>query len=203
MRVIVGYGLRLMSKTTTDLKNLKYALAVITYQKQTIEKLNAEIKKLKEESNDHTDRTVGERISVNEMIMTDNEIIKALECCLSSNDLFACWKCPAVKSNICCDGSSKISNGIVNSVLDLINRQKAEIERLKSLERNVYETVEKLKNKIESEARKEFAERLKEELTDKKYKYVTETNYSKTVNSVIDSCVGSIDNLVKEMEKDK
>lgn len=64
--------------------------------------------------------------------MTDNEIIKALECCLSSNDLIACWKCPAVKLDICCDGSSKISNGIVNMVINLINRKQAEVEHAKS-----------------------------------------------------------------------
>jgi hypothetical protein len=61
--------------------------------------------------------------------MTDNEIVKALGCCLSSDDLIACWKCPAVKLDICCDGSSKISNGITNKVIDLINRQKAELEK--------------------------------------------------------------------------
>ena len=62
--------------------------------------------------------------------MTDEQIVRALECCLSSNDLIACWKCPAVKLNIYCDGNSKISNGIVNKVVDLIKRQQAEIERL-------------------------------------------------------------------------
>ena len=107
--------------------------------------------------------------------MTDNEIIKALECCLSSNDLIACQKCPAVKLNICCDGSTKISNGIVNSVIDLINRQKAEIE---SLEAEIEKQYEQAKADIlgnmsdggtschwcieqhEIKAIKEFAERL-------------------------------------------
>ena len=66
--------------------------------------------------------------------MTDNEIIKALECCKSSNDLTACWKCPALKlkDNICGDCSTKISNGIMDATLDLINRQNAEIDRLKN-----------------------------------------------------------------------
>ena len=120
--------------------------------------------------------------------MTDNEIIKALECCLSSNDLIACWKCPAVKLNICCDGSTKISNGIVNSVLDLIIRQQAEIEKLQTvifkkedlmqlLHKEHQQTVDELQRKnaelqyenlqmiasienLKSKATKEFAERL-------------------------------------------
>lgn len=77
--------------------------------------------------------------------MTDNELIKALECCLSSNDLTACWKCPAVKLNICCDGTSKISNGIAKAVIDLINRYNAKIERLESNLKFVRGTVERLR----------------------------------------------------------
>ena len=61
--------------------------------------------------------------------MTDNEIIKALECC---SDEMGCKKgCP------CFDPKSKSShctavgdNGLEKLALDLINRQKAEIERL-------------------------------------------------------------------------
>lgn len=51
--------------------------------------------------------------------MTDNEIIKLLECCKKSQ----CSKCYYSKE---CDGYTQ-----VNYALDLINRQKAEIERLK------------------------------------------------------------------------
>lgn len=52
--------------------------------------------------------------------MTDIEIIKALECCACSD---GCENCPYSKQ---CDGVEQITNA-----LDLINRQKAEIEKLK------------------------------------------------------------------------
>ena len=129
--------------------------------------------------------------------MTDNEIIKALECCLSSNDLMACWKCPAVKLNICCDGSTKISNGIVNSVLDLINRQQAEIERLRNTVKNDFLTVtEKLKlsqseiEEIRTEAIKEFAELVKLEF----YR-----EFDELIPSIM---ADKIDSLAEEMTED-
>ena len=53
--------------------------------------------------------------------MTDNDIIKAYEYCISHDD---CDECICVTANICC---------IVNRpklALDLIKRQKANIERL-------------------------------------------------------------------------
>ncbi len=96
-------------------------------------------------------------------------------------------KCPYIRNECCTNAHHK-------DALDLINRQKAEIERLKSLERNVYETVEKLKNKIESEARKEFAERLKV----KKATFYCKCGLSIDTTELIND---DIDNLVKEMEE--
>lgn len=52
--------------------------------------------------------------------MTDNEIIKALECCRSTS----CYDCPYNDENLCIDA-------LLQYALDLINRQKAENERLK------------------------------------------------------------------------
>jgi histone H3/H4 len=58
--------------------------------------------------------------------MTDNEIIKALECCSSGS--YGCENgCPLDKE---CDSPINGSEKIMKSALDLINRQKAEIERL-------------------------------------------------------------------------
>ena len=54
--------------------------------------------------------------------MTDNEIIKALECCIHS----CCVGCP------CADDDANSCNYDKKYVLDLINRQKAEIEELRS-----------------------------------------------------------------------
>lgn len=83
---------------------------------------------------------------------------------------------------------------IIKDHSDLINRQRAEIERLKSLESNVYETVEKLKNKIETEARKEFAERLVAI-------YENDKTYDRpNAHTLVMTLFRNIDNLVKEME---
>lgn len=98
--------------------------------------------------------------------ITDEEIIKVLECCADSKN-YQCNKCPLYAD---CEKAS-----IAENALDLINRQKSEIERLKECPKCVYEydgevteycvqgpcpnfkTVEQIK----AEAYKEFAERLK------------------------------------------
>ena len=55
--------------------------------------------------------------------MTDNEIIKALECCIEDED---CSHCPSIKEMPYC------SNDIMVGALNLIKRQQVEIERLKN-----------------------------------------------------------------------
>ena len=58
--------------------------------------------------------------------MTDNEIIKALECCLLSNEQQEerCAECPM------CETPLTVCQHLLSyHALDLINRQKAEIER--------------------------------------------------------------------------
>jgi chromosome segregation ATPase len=66
--------------------------------------------------------------------MTDNEIIKALECC-AGNTEEKCRECPFHKLKISC------IDGLERNALDLINRQKAEIEELRKA-KVVYETVD-------------------------------------------------------------
>lgn len=56
--------------------------------------------------------------------MTDNEIIKALECC-AENTEGKCRECPFHKLQISC------IDVLERSSLDLINRQREEIDRLK------------------------------------------------------------------------
>ncbi len=56
---------------------------------------------------------------------TDEQIIKALECCSTDIRENTCPKCAFYKKHRC-------STLMLNAVSDLINRQKAEIERLKS-----------------------------------------------------------------------
>lgn len=93
--------------------------------------------------------------------MTDNEIIKALECC-SNNVLYEqCVNCPyekyLEKGHTCIIKATK-------NALDLINRQNAEIERLNNtfiLARDSGKSIIQLNiEKIKAEAVKEFAERL-------------------------------------------
>ena len=76
--------------------------------------------------------------------MTDEQIIKALECCSTDVRENTCPKCAFYKKHRC-------STLMLNAVSDLIIRQKAEIERL----------LQKLQQ-AKSEAIKEFAEELKE-----------------------------------------
>lgn len=90
--------------------------------------------------------------------MTDNDIIKALECCGCDN--YQCDNCPYAYKTCT----------VYKDSLDLINRQKAEIERLTAMLEAAEDYLYPLpfKNafddelaKAKSEAIKEFAERLK------------------------------------------
>ena len=82
--------------------------------------------------------------------MTDEQIIKALEC-RSEQEADACEWCPLINNEWCSCVSAK-------NALDLINRQKAEIERFEECASR-----EMLYEKVKSEAIKEFAERLCED----------------------------------------
>lgn len=118
--------------------------------------------------------------------MTDNEIIKALECCgFEYGNL--CSVCPKYeKDNDFCQEE------LHNYALDIINRQKAEIERLKGsvIVNNIMES-QKIKREAKFEAIKEFAERLKEIV-----KFTDDTYECWEIE-------GYIDNLVKEMLGDE
>ena len=102
--------------------------------------------------------------------MTDNEIIKALECCIIG-DCFGCYYGETNQRNC--------KDCLMENALALINRQKAEIERLKELlegwKKAAYKAADE-KDEIycnaidrvktaKAEAIKEFAERLKERAT--------------------------------------
>ena len=56
--------------------------------------------------------------------MTDNEIIKAVECCNKPIRENSCTECAFYRSGKC-------SSNMLNAALNLINRQKAEIEKIK------------------------------------------------------------------------
>ncbi len=140
--------------------------------------------------------------------MTDNEIIKALE-----------WLDKTMGS---CSSDDEYIYG--NIILDLINRQKAEIERLQEyykLYNARMEEIEELRTEIEhltgnlkfvrgtverqlaelktakSEARKEFAEELRSKA--RKYTEYDEGGWDRDVYAVE---VAEIDKVLKEKEKE-
>jgi hypothetical protein len=143
--------------------------------------------------------------------MTDAEIIKALECCSTTE---TCDQCP-LWSESCNNGSV-----LHKYSLDLINRQQAEIEDARNgvksfknkyenaldVVRDKQELIAQLENDkeklaisyanavgrnmtIKAESIKEFAERLKGKFAI--FQYVSVVFYSKAISI--------IDNLVKEM----
>jgi len=142
--------------------------------------------------------------------MTDNEIIEALECCKE----LKCSECPK-KTNLF---ATDCDVQLCQEAIDLINRLKAEIERLQHilvsfmseveiLERNYGADTsnipkiavlgterENIIKQTKSEAIKEFAERIKKELHF--ISYPLDMNFkTNEVNELID-------NLVKEMVGD-
>ena len=96
--------------------------------------------------------------------MTDNEIIKALECCSKNEPCNICSYDKKEKDDfVCC-------SKLMVDTIDLINRQKAEIERLKTecglAKFDKYKAeFEEFRAEIKANAIKEFAERLKETAT--------------------------------------
>lgn len=131
--------------------------------------------------------------------MTDNEVIKALECCSTATCISN--KCPYEEMH----DIPKCTTKLTSDALDLINRQKAEIKKLQTYITNhpyrivigtadIYtenhEEYEKLLARISGEAIKEFSERLQNDL-----------GHLFLIHHPV---VGElIDNLVKEMVGDK
>lgn len=90
--------------------------------------------------------------------MTDNDIIKALEHCRIGKRENDCKKCPLYGRVPACVGY------LAQDALGLINRQKAEIERLTGYNENLQTANTALSNEIldiRNETIKEFEEKLK------------------------------------------
>ena len=118
--------------------------------------------------------------------MTDNEIIKALECCPQH---IMCGHCPFRNVENC-------MSALYVDALDLINSQKAEIESKNDLIHRQSDVISEQKEKLESiysEATKEFAERLKESEGKITTMFLCRENITTYVP------LENIDNLVKEM----
>lgn len=117
-------------------------------------------------------------------MVSDDEIIFSLEMIATTRN------CNECKIRNCRWGTCNCSQITANAALDLINRQEAEIEKLKgsTIVSNVMES-QRIKREAKAEAYKEFAERLNEEaqIADcfDSYNMVVGTHF--------------IDNLLKEM----
>lgn len=154
--------------------------------------------------------------------MTDEQIIKALECCIAKErcEEFSCEICPFDRVYDC-------KEVMLPSAIAILNDQREEIKNLKQIidkegieilklqKRNTLLLEKKCKKTnaarkvIKSEAIKDFAKRLKSKLNDLEFRTKT---HRKTVptklcddnaNWVMHECVPEeIDNLVKEMTEE-
>ena len=125
--------------------------------------------------------------------MTDKDIIKALECCGIKTDCKGCYFDIHESEDIC-------AREIVKNALDLINHQKEEIEFLrKTIGKNAKKALDVTLEEIEKsrvEAIKEFAERLKQTITNEINTYY---NSNGGGYYLAEDTIEDIDNLVKEM----
>ncbi len=124
--------------------------------------------------------------------MKDNDFIIPLRCFLYEEE--NCKSCVYLKR------TEKMCHELFYAdILDLINRQKAEIERLEQNLKEAFEEIEALKQvnlTYKAEAVKEFAERLKNY-------YIKNKIYDKpNAHTLIGFLFCQIDNLVEEMVGD-
>ena len=106
--------------------------------------------------------------------MTDSEIVKALKCC--GDDASKCLSCPLYSMK--CAYCVKM---LCNNALDLINRQRAEIEKAKS------------------EAVREFAEKLKEHCNEISNQEWNKKTLPVSWADAYEGFIDDIDRLVEEM----
>lgn len=135
--------------------------------------------------------------------MTDNEIIKALKCCISTTTDKACVGCPFNKQKVC----DKDQWALEKYAFDLINRQKAEnsklFKKIKQLklqnnlmasERELHKIgASKLVLKIKTEAYKEFANLVIKRICEKVTAPTPNESY------IVEQCNEQIYSLLKEM----
>ena len=125
--------------------------------------------------------------------MTDKDIIKALECCGIKTDCKGCYFDTHESEDIC-------AREIVKNAFDLLNRQKEEIEFLrKTIGKNDKKALDVTLEEIEKsrvEAITEFAERLKQTITNEINTYY---NSNGGGYYLAEDTIEDIDNLVKEM----
>lgn len=135
--------------------------------------------------------------------LTDEDVVEGLERCISTTTAGACAGCPFNKQNLC----DKDQWALERYALDLIKRQKSEIERLKSANDEKFRQWDMLaektkqhyadlyneaKDKLKAEAYRVFAEALRKH-------YDNPVWYLGGSNGFFDN----LDSLVKEMVGEK
>lgn len=140
--------------------------------------------------------------------LTDKDVVEGLERCISTTADKACADCPFNKQNLCDIDQWALEKYALN----LINRQKSEIERLKSANDEKFRQWDMLaektkthyanlyneaKDKLKAEAYKEFAEKIKKSIKEN----VDEAWHRDDGNGIYDAeyVLDDIDNLLKEM----
>ena len=125
---------------------------------------------------------------------TDEEIIRNYEWCIGCTS-DRCRECTMDEEGFC-------EEELQDLVLDLINRQKAEIEKLKgsTIVSNIMES-QKIKREAKAEAYKEFAEKIKKSIKEN----VDEAWHRDDGNGIYDAeyVLDDVDNLLKEMVGEK
>lgn len=127
---------------------------------------------------------------------TGEEIKSSLEVIATTRN------CNECKIRNCKWGTCNCSQITANAALDLINRQKTEIEKLKgsTIVSNIMES-QKIKREAKAEAYKEFAEKIKKSIKEN----VDEAWHRDDGNGIYDAeyVLDDIDNLLKEMVGEK
>ena len=121
--------------------------------------------------------------------LTDEEIISSLEVIATTCN---CNECKIRSGKW---GTCNCSETTANAALDLINRQKAEIERLRgsTIVNNIMES-QRIKREAKTEAYKEFAEKLK------LHSYImSDESQTGIINRYSVVTVNQIDNILKEL----
>lgn len=122
--------------------------------------------------------------------MTDEEIIRDYEWCIGCTS-DRCRECTMDRGSFC-------EEELQDLVLDLINRQRIEIEKLKgsTIVSNVMES-QRIKREIKAEAYKEFAKKIKKSIKEN----VDEAWHRDDGNGIYDAeyVLDDINNLLKEM----
>lgn len=126
--------------------------------------------------------------------MTDNEIIKVLEYCFTRGfDESTCYECPFYTA------TAKCTEDLRDSALDLINRQKAEIEEWKKKANTPFAKVTFDRDKLQ-EIVDECAKNIEIDINLAKSEAIKEFAHlviDRSRNGVI--CVSDVPDLVKEI----